>query len=164
MMITPSSNDASAIFALLATISDPKAAKANLKELVDASEAYQKSITDSREELKKLNEDISAKKEATEISLAQATKVKAEFDKAFEFDSKELKTLSEDLAYRKAAIEATEAAQYKNDLELKAREKVVTDREKAVYANEEASKSFMSEAKEMRELYSSKLAAMKALA
>lgn len=162
-MITPTNNDSSAVFALLTAISDPEAAKASLEEIMNAHSEYQKSIDIARLELKKANEDLAAKKTEVDTSLLEVQAIKADLDTSYANQGKQLKTLSEDLAYRQTALEAAEKDLRVRTSAIKAEEKLVTSREIDVSRLEDQAIKESSNAREMRELYASKLAALKAL-
>lgn len=161
-MMLSGSGDSSAVFSLLAALSDPEAAKARLKEISEASGIYQKIIEDFREETKKTNTDLEEKKVDVEAKLAEAIRITNEFDASHEVRAKQLTDLTDVLAKRQATIEAKEATQTDLDTSLREREKLVIMRELNVTHREASVQEAEVVVQAMRQDYETKISALKA--
>lgn len=157
MMINPGSSDLAGVFALLAAVSDPKTAKANLKEISDASTAYQKSIDDGRAELKNATDALEAKRAAVQAANDKALTIKNDIEINLDIREKQLKDQDVFLAKREANVRDAEAALLVRETDLKAKEKAVASREVSVSDREASVEKLDAKATTIFDEYSARL-------
>lgn len=162
MMITTPS-DASAVFALLAAISDPDTAKQNLQDIADASSEFQKSIEDSRIELKQARDDLSSLKDEVDAKNAETIQMKNDFDTFNASRTKQLNDLGNSLAVQQANNDANTASLTTRLTDVSRRETEVTTRENQVTDREIAAQQLFDSAQAIKTDYTSKLANLQAM-
>lgn len=120
MMI--SSNDSSAVFALLTAISSPEKAKASLIEISEAYQNYNKTIEDFRIESKKATDEFEKKKALFDEEFLSKKEEIDLFNDNYDKRTKQLEDQFAILSKRQATLVSAEAA-------LKIREKDISSKE-----------------------------------
>lgn len=161
-MMLSGSGDSSAVFSLLAALSDPEAAKARLQEISDATGIYQKIIEDFRVETKVTKDKLEALQVDAEAKLAEANKITNEFNATHEVRSKQLSDLTDVLAKRQATVEAKEATQTELDVSLTLREKAVSSKEFSLAQREDVTRAAEVDVLSLKNNYEAKLSAIQA--
>src|SRR5258706_3403379 len=163
MMINPGPSDASAIFALLTAISTPETAKASLQEILTATQDYQTLIETTQEDLKKTKDDLDTQKADVEGKLSTLAQQQSDFDSSYKIKSDELKALESELFDLGNEINANKQEQIKWNSDLNNREKLVSDKEALLSSREATTNQMFTDAKAMKDEYSSKLAALRSI-
>lgn len=163
MMINPGSTDLAGLFALLTAVSDPKAAKASLQEIADASAAYQKSIDDSRTELKALRDEVDAKKAEADSVLANAEDIRDTNFKDYSVRKKQLDDQDAFLSKRDVICQQMEASLNGREVDVKAHESIVAAREAAVTQREIEVQKLSDYAEALKTDYTTKMANLQSM-
>lgn len=164
MMISPGSSDLAGLFALLTAVSDPEAAKASLKEIASASDAYEQSVQDSRVELKKANDELDARKAEVQKMLDEATSIRDEFNLNHDIRKKQLDDQDVFLGQRTSNLNTAENALLVRENDIKARENSVSSRESLISIREADAQHLNETASAVYNDYSARLASLQTIA
>lgn len=163
MMVNAPNNDAAAVYALLSTVSDVEGAKAALKDIKDATEAYTQLVESSRTELQKANDDLAVRKAAVDADLLETTRIRNDFNSTYEVRTKQLADAEAALAIRQSTVENNEVNQTATDRDLSSRENALKHREDVISNREIAIKKISDEADALKNEYTTKIQALKSI-
>lgn len=158
--LTPSGSpaDASAVFALLALIADPKASAQRLEEL----NAEKQSAIDAMKDAQAATIDLEKERAAAGADRAEAEKIRDDFNAKFETRTKQIADAAADLDARQDKISAQEREIAERENAVADAEAAVKAREDQVFAREQAEKQLTEAAKALKSEYEQKVAALRA--
>jgi chromosome segregation ATPase len=163
MMINPGSNDSTAVFALLAAVASPEAAKASLQEILDASTELQKAKDAFEADKKQSYAEVNAMKDDAEAKLATAQSISDNFDKKYAKQSKEIADRESSVSAREFAIQVTESNQNERETQLKTLANQLNAKAVDLSNLEKSATELMATAESMVQDYSGKLSELKAI-